>query len=147
MSGKVQKHLRRQQAQAMTCDASWHEDARQAKYISVRLMPLIPLIAMVFMSSQGDALVSESYRAFRNIWTVGGLGCAIYLGLWWLDVFLLKHEGWEVGCWKWFGLLPPVGFVYLLLRARYTDKDYVFAIVYFLIKAVSVAVIGPALFI
>lgn len=147
MSEKVHKQLRQQQAQAMACETIWQEETKQAKYISVRLMPLIPLIAMVFMSSQGAALMSEQFSEFRNIWTVGGLGCAIYLGLWWLDVFLLKHDGWEVGGWKWFGLLPPIGFVYLLLRAKYTDKDYGFAIVYFLIKAVSIVIVGPQLFI
>ena len=147
MSEKVQRRLRQQQAQAMACGAGWQEETKNAKYISVRLMPLIPLVAMVFISSQGAALMSEQFRGFRNIWTIGGLGCAIYLGLWWLDLFLLKNDGWLVGRWKWFGLLPPIGFIYLFLRARYTDKDYGFVIVYFLIKAVSVVIVGPQLFI
>ncbi len=147
MSEKIQKQLRRQQVEAIACHVGCQEIEKQAKYISVRLMPLIPLIAMVFMSSQGDLLIADNFKTFRNIWYIGGLGCAIYLGLWWLDIVLLKHHGWEVGGWKWLGLFPPIGFVYLWIRAKYTDRDYGFAIVYLLIKTVSIVVVGPGLFI
>ena len=126
MSGKVQKQLRKETAAAADAlEPQWQEDGKRARYITVRLMPLLPFVAMICMSSQGTIILPDD---FRNIWYVGGAGCLMYLSFWWLDIMLLKRNGWDTTGWKWLGLFPPLGFVYLWIRAKYTDKDYGFAI-------------------
>ena len=92
MSEKVHKALRRQQNAQMASEMSCQiEDERKAKYLTVRLMPLIPFIAMVFASPQGNLYLPEGFRDPLYI-SVGG--CLFYLILWAIDIFMLKKEGW-----------------------------------------------------
>lgn len=144
MSAKVHKELRRQERTMAALEPEYKEEGKKARYISVRLMPLIPFVAMICMSDQGMVLLPDVYRS--NL-LVGLGGCLMYLSFWWVDYVMLKKNGWEIGKWIWLGLLPPIGFVYLWFRAKYTDKDYGFAIAYFIMKAISVVIIGPMLFI
>lgn len=144
MSEKVHKALRRQQNAQMASEMSCQiEDERKAKYLTVRLMPLIPFITMVFASPQGNLYLPEGFRDPLYI-SVGG--CLFYLILWAIDIFMLKKEGWHVGIWKWLGLIAPVGCLYLWFRARYTDREYAFAIVYIFMKILSLFIVGPVIF-
>lgn len=145
MSEKVQKMLRRQQYEQMAsgiCCQS--EDERRARYMTVRVMPLIPFAAMVLTTPQGSLYLPE---AFRNPIYIAIAGCLLYLLLWAIDLFLLKKDGWDTGIWKWLGLIAPVGCLYLWFRARYTDREYAFSFVYAFMKILSLCIVGPQLFI
>ena len=90
MSEKVHKALRRQQNAQMASEMSCQiEDERKAKYLTVRLMPLIPFIAMVFASPQGNLYLPEGFRDPLYI-SIGG--CLFYLILWAIDIFMLKKK-------------------------------------------------------
>lgn len=144
MSEKVHKALRRQQyaqmASEMCCQ---NTEERKAKYLTVRLMPLIPFMAMVFASPQGNLYLPEGFRSSLYI-SIGG--CLLYLILWAIDLFLLKKDEWDVGPWKWLGLIAPVGCLYLWFRARYTDREYAFAVAYVFMKILSLFIVGPWIF-
>ncbi len=146
MSEKVHKALRRQQSAQTASDMSpcQSESERKARYMTIRIMPLIPFMAMVFASPQGSLFLPEG---FRDPLYVSISGCLFYILLWVIDLFLLKRDGWHIGIWKWLGLAAPVGCLYLWFRARYTDKEYVFSFVYVFMKILSLFIVGSVVFI
>lgn len=145
MSEKVQKALRRQQYESIASDiCCQNENERTAKYLTVRLMPLIPFAALVFTSPQGSLFLPEE---FRNPLYISICGCLFYILFWGIDLFLLKKNEWDTGNWKWLGLIAPAGFLYLWFRARHTDKEYVFSFVYIFMKILSLCIVGTQTFI
>ncbi len=146
MSEKYYKALRREERDAITlnCYGGAADENRNARFLTARLMPLIPFVVMVLASEQGSVFLPEGCRDHLYI-TIGGW--LIFAVLWIIDVMLLKKNYWAPGNWKWLGLIAPVGFLYLWIRAKNTDKEYAYAIAYAIMKGISLLIVGPAILI